>query len=185
MSMKLKTLTQKIKIPKQIWFTLLEMIVVLIIISIILWMTVYFWSENIFKLKYKTTKEEFLSTFNWFYINSLGSNYTNQNRFNQLNLEILSWKNSIIYSYIWDWFYQTWEKNINSLEISNIQIDSWTIQNKSSISIQPYKIGCEIKDINNITWARLDFKIIVNKTKTYCLYLLSQNCRIKEKLCNP
>lgn len=179
MSMKLKNPKKIIINKKFFWFTLIEMLMVLVVISLILWMTMYLWSENIFKLKYKTTKEEFLSTFNAFYINSLGSNYINQSRFNELKLELFSGGNGIPYSYIWDAYNQSWEKKINLLEISNIKIDSWTIQNQTTIQIEPYKLWCKI----NLTWSRLDFKIIVNKTKTYCLYLLSQNCKIKEQIC--
>jgi prepilin-type N-terminal cleavage/methylation domain-containing protein len=179
MSMKLKN----IKIPKKFWFTLLEMLVVLVIISIILWMTMYLGSENIFRLRYKTTKEDFLSTFNLFYTNSLESNYINQNRFDNLDLGLFSWKNRISYAYIWSSLNQTWEKKTNLLEISDIKIDSWVVQNQVSINIKPYKLWCDIKDITNHTWSRLDFKIIVNKVKTYCLYLLSQNCKIKEQMC--
>jgi len=147
-------------------------------------MTIYFWSENIFRLKYKTTKEEFLWAFNWYYTNSLWSNYINQNRFKELNLSLVSWNNWIIYSYFWDSANKTGEQKINLLEISNIQIDSWTLLNQASVDIMPYQLWCKIKDNSNQTWSRLDFKIIVNKAKTYCLYILSLNCKIKEQLCN-
>ncbi len=180
MSMSIK-ISQKIK--KKSWFTLFEMLIVLITISLILWMTIYFWSENIFKLKYKTSKEEFLSTFSSFYINSLWSNYINQNRFSKLDLNLFSWNNWILYSYIWDISNQTWEKKVNLIQISDLQINNWAIQNQSIIEIRPYQLWCEIKDNNNHTWFRLDFKIIVNKTKTYCLYILSENCKIKEQVC--
>jgi len=183
MSMSIKIPKKIIKINKQGWFTLLEMLIVLVTISVILWMTIYFWSENIFKLQYKTTKEEFLSTLSSFYTNSLGSNYINQHRFNKLNLELFSWNDWILYSYIWDSYNQTWEKKINLIEISSISIDNWAIQNKSSINIIPYQLWCDIMDNNNNTWSRIDFKLIVNKIKTYCLYLLSQNCKIKEQMC--
>lgn len=183
MSMSIKISKKIIKINKSSWFTLLEMLIVLVAISVILWMTIYLWSENIFKLKYKTTKEEFLSTLTSFYTNSLGSNYINQYRFNKLNLELFSWNNWIFYSYIWESYTQTWEKKTNLIEISDIRLDNWIIQNKLSISIIPYQLWCEIADNNNNTWSRIDFKLVVNKTKTYCLYILSQNCKIKEQLC--
>ncbi|MFZ2718949.1 MAG: type II secretion system protein [Candidatus Absconditicoccaceae bacterium] len=181
MSIKISKKFKKIK--KNSGFTLLEMLIVLVTISIILGMTIYFGSENIFKLKYKTTKEEFLSTLTSFYTNSLGSNYINQHRFNRLNLELFSGNNGIFYSYVGDSYNQTGEKKTNLIEISDIRLDNGIIQNKSSINITPYQLGCEITDNNNNTGSRIDFKLIVNKTKIYCLYLLSQNCKIKEQIC--
>ncbi len=166
------------------WFTLIEIIIILVVISLILWMTIYFGSENIFKLKYKTAKEEFTSAFNWFYSSSLESNYIKQNRFNTLNLEIFSWNNSIFYSYIWDNYIYTGKKEIDIIQTNNIKVDWASNQNKATIEISPYKLWCTIKDQNNNTWTKLDFQITINQNTKYCMYILSQNCKIIQEICS-
>jgi len=178
MNMKLTTS----KWNKKNWFTLIEILIIIVIMSSVLLMTIYRWAENIFKLKYRTAKEEFLSNFQTFYANSLESNYKKQNRFDKLEITFLSWENWFFYLYTWD-YTQTWKKQINLIKISEIKIDSWVEQNQAKIEILPYKLWCQIKDINNITWYKLDLKITVNDIKTYCMYLLSTNCKIKETNC--
>lgn len=179
MSMKLKKTIKR-------WFTLIEMLIVIVIIGIILWLTIYLWSNNILKLKNKTTKEDFIENLSSLYTNSLWSNYYNNQRFNELNIILNSWENRIYYDYVSDNLSQTWYKNIsNEFTISQIFLSSWNISEEKdswNIVISPYKFWCNIKDNTNTYYQSITIKTII-KTQDFCFIVNSNNCKLQEIDC--
>lgn len=168
------------------WFTLIEMLIVIAIIGVILWMTIYMWSNDILRLKNKTIKEDFVETFSSFYNNSIWSNYYNNQRFSQLNLDLISWANSLYFTYIWENAQYSWNKTINNeFSISKIKLLSWNNfqeNDKATIQIYPYKFGCEIYDNINLYSTQIEFEIKI-KTEKYCFNVWSDNCKLQEILC--
>lgn len=161
---------------KRKWFTLIETVIVLAIISFLLGMTMYFGSQRIQKLNLLTFKQQFIQKYQGVYMNSLSSSYINWQKYDKIDV------------YLWDWlYYMVKEKKINLLDFSEfvysgMQIDSVAVSG-IKISLIPYNIKCEI---SSSVWSGKNAKFEIShklQKKKWCFGVLNANCKMIEYPC--
>jgi len=164
------------------WFTLIEIVLVLIVISVLIWVTLRFGSNRIVDLKSQNNKEKFISFYDNLYSSNLISNYHNTNRYEKLNIQIWSW-----ISFTYDDSNLIIDSDLKSIEINDISLDNQNIEN-INLQLTPYNIWCEIlgeKDSSTFTWNLFSFKIFSKENqKEYCFEIWSDTCKLIEKKCN-
>jgi type II secretory pathway pseudopilin PulG len=173
---------------KKYWFTLIEMVIVISIMTLMLGLSMNFWAKRIVELKYQTIKEKFTSDFVNIYSDCLTSNYYNQKRYDFLQMTFSSWANIRNYNYLDSnnnlLFSET--GHIENMFLSNILVGRVS-HNNWEIKIKPYSLWCEIFTTENdkiLTWSVLEFSLIANdKSKKYCFEINGNNCKIAEVGC--
>ena len=168
-------------------FTLIEMIIVILIMSLMLWLSMNFWSNRITELKYQTIKETFISDFDNIYSNVISSNYINQKHYDFLQIYLKSWSNIWQYNYFWNDSYNNMTGLIENMYLTNLYLD-WNSVENLTFQIKPYNIWCEIFTQNKeefLTWSLTTFSLLAdNKIKKYCFSLNWNNCKLIEYKCN-
>lgn len=172
------------------WFTLIEMVIVIVIMTLMLGLSMNFGAKRIAELKYQTSKEQFVNDINNLYSESLTSNYYNQKRYALLDISLASWSKIRDYTYV-DSDGQivfSGAGQIDKMFLSNIFINKNQSQNQNgTINIKPYTLWCKISFTENektATWSVLEFWLTSDDTqKTYCFEIKSNNCKLIEKVC--
>ena len=163
------------------WFTLIEIVLVLIVISVLIGIILRFGSNRIVDLKSQNNREQFISFYDNLYSSNLISNYHNTNRYEKLNIQIWSW---IFFTYD-DSNLQT-DSNLKSTQIHVIGLDNQNVENVN-LQLTPYNIGCEIfskKDSSILTWNLISFQLFSqDNQKEYCFEIWSDTCKLIEKKC--
>lgn len=187
--MKLSKHTHSIK---KIWsFTLIEMVIVLLIISILTMLTMWLSGEQIDKVQNKAIKESFMSEWQSHYSRNLWSSSFANHMYEYMDVSLFWWDNQLSFHY------QAKDWNAEKLsEASNDDIvfsDKFIIDWDKQITIRytPYNLKCkwgtkdedwEFKqDMEN---SKLEFAIKVRDLKYYCFEINENNCRLIEIKCN-
>lgn len=157
-------------------FTLLEIIIVLSIISILLTVTLRFWSNRIKDLTYQSTKEQFVATYEQLYSQTLTSNYHNNIRYDTLHITLGSWAKQL--SYRFDNGVVQSSHISEPFILSGLKLDDKDIENVN-ISMRPYTLGCTLW----ISWSMLSFTLLVEQIQSYCFTINNDTCKLIEKKC--
>lgn len=175
---------------KKRWFTLVEMMIVIIIVSILLALSLWISGGRVQILKNKSVQEQFTYTYNSLFSRNLLTNYYNWQLYDKMIIHLTLWENKFSYSY-----------NNGDTELfsgyDNIQWGKYTIEmmhfsgkvastqpNQSAeIRFTPYVLGCELWN-NNQTWEILKVKLKLNDMEDYCVKINSDLCKLEKENCN-
>ena len=176
------------KIHKKGGFTLIEMLIVLIIMWILLMATMVLSWDQIQKIKDKTVKESILAEMQSRYSRNLWSSSFWWIIYHNMDVEISSWVNEIIF-----WYY-TWNSSspffVNNF-LGNFEIKYITLnynnentpnpESTGNITLHytPYNISCMIWE----WWELYNNAVIithVNNSRYYCFEIKQKNCRLIE-----
>lgn len=166
---------------KKRWFTLIEILLVIVIISILLALSLGISWGRVQILREKYAQEQFVSTYNTLFSRNFLTNYYGDKLYSNLVIYMTWWKPWFSYAYnalngpIYTG--QTnieWNIVVKSLTWDNTHLDS--IQ----ISFEPYKFWCKL---NNQGYKTLDIALLVDDKKTYCYRINYNLCRL-EKVSN-
>ncbi len=166
---------------KKKWFTLIETVIVLAIISFLLGVTMYFWSKNIQKLNVLTFKQQFIEKYQTLYMNSISSSYIAGKKYEKIDI------------HMWSGFYYSIDEEKNKLldlsdfHYSWIRLD-WNPVGNIMIRLSPYKIKCNLysdKDWESTEWKQIKFILShKNNYKAWCFRISNYNCKLTEYICN-
>lgn len=164
-------------------FTLIEIIFVIVIISILMTITMQFWSKRIDDLAYQIWKEQFITVYEKLYSQAATSNYYEWVRYDVSHITLSDGDNPI--SYLYDAGVAQPVSITTPLAISWLQLDA-VATDHVNLDIQPYTLGCSMN--TNIweeiyTWSAISFSLIVKNQKQYCFSIENNTCRLIEKLC--
>lgn len=167
---------------KKSWYTLLEMMIVIAVITVLLSITMRFWSNRIEELNAQSIKEEFVNNYQKFVGQSAVSNYYDWERYWLLTINIWSGYHGFDVTFSGE----NIDKNISwfdsaKLVVKNLSGDYGTVDN-ASLVFEPYKLWCEIiynnKNDKQI-WTWLSFCIdIESQNKYYCYRLQNDLCKL-------
>ena len=169
---------------KKGWFTLIEILIVIVIMSILLALSLWISSGRVQILKEKYAQEQFVSTYNTLFSRNFLTNYHGEQIYDNLVINMEKSKPGFSYSYN-----TTTNISIYSgkTEIEwNIVVEdlSWFNSNLNNVDIifKPYEFGCTLSG-GNKTWNLLDIKLLVDNKKKYCYQINSNLCRLEKIVC--
>lgn len=158
-------------------FTLVEMLVVILIVSVLMMWVMNFGSGRMHQLQSKTAKERFISQIENTHTSLLSSNYYGDQRISQMDLSINPTDIEVVHTYN----QQTYSEWLKWIEEINLIIGKKEIEDVI-IQMKPYDIGCEIVSSDG-TGSVLDIKMTTLWKREYCLELSADNCKIKQVIC--
>lgn len=161
------------------WFTLIEILIVIAIISLLLTTVMQFSWSQIWNLRQKKEIEEFKDAFNTIITKNINSNYINKEKYTHLEINITNESKNIFLKY---------ENKDHLINTGNVQIpfvlesfNNLKINNKEeeniNISLSPYIIGCTINETKDDAY----FEILSSKRS--CFTIDHSTCQLKEKKC--
>ena len=174
---------------KKRWFTLIEILVVIVIISILLALSLGFTGNRVQILVDKYIQEEFVSNYNTLFSRNFLTNYYRENIYENLVIQIK--ENEWWFSYYYktgseqndiEKFSVEWGKSI----ISDLQFTWWTsIPSLTEVDIifTPYTFWCVLSGAST-TWKILDMIFMLNNDKKYCYQINSNLCRLEKIVCS-
>lgn len=171
------------------WFTLIEMLIVIIIISILLAFTIGISWDRIQMLKTKSVQEQFVYNYSSLFSRNLLTNYNNWKLYDYLLIQLPLWWKNITYSYkYFDDTEYLWADRVQwgKYEIKNLSFDG--NQNNKTLSMvnikfKPYILWCEITSPDK-TWEILNIDLLVNDGKLSCFQINSNYCRLEKRECD-
>ncbi len=165
-------------------FTLVEMLVVIVVISILMTLGMQFWWWQIGKLSEKVATEYITDTFHRTYRNTTTSSYHNWDHFEHVKVDFTvgSWDFGVYYKYDdkdkreQEIVYDNTKPEFLISKINDGELQSVTVK------MLPNQLGCEVYDKDNefISDLVLQFDIQVSK---YCFQLDQDVCRLKKTDC--
>lgn len=170
---------------KKRWFTLIEILLVIVIISILLALSLGITGGRVQILREKYAQEQFVSTYNTLFSRNFLTNYYGDNTYKKL---LINMKESS------QWFSYSYYDNSDEIIYSGTTNIEWKIQVYSmswwsysdlpvvDIKFEPYKFWCELSGNNN-TWNLLDITLFVDDKKKYCYQINSNLCRLEKIDC--
>ena len=171
------------------WFTLIEMLIVIVINSILLAFTIGISWDRIQMLKTKSVQEQFVYNYSSLFSRNLLTNYNNWKLYDSLTIQMPLWGENIKYTYSYfDATEYSWTDRVQwgKYKIKNLFFE-W---NQSNITLQtvdikfePYVLWCEILSPNK-TWEVLDIDLLVNDGKISCFKIDSKFCRLENRECD-
>lgn len=171
---------------KKKWFTLIEILIVIVIIWILLALSLGITWGRVQILKEKYAQEQLVSTYNTLFSRNFLTNYYNGIMYENLVIQLKKWEQWFIYTYntgLNNPIY-TGKTNIEwNIVIENLSWNSSNI-NEVNVVFEPYKFWCTLSWVNN-TFSSIDITLRVDNKKNYCYRIDSKLCRL-EKLtdCN-
>jgi len=165
------------------WFTLIEIIIVISIITILLWITMSFSTQRIQKLRYQSAKSQFLSTYEQLHSYVLTTNYWNQKRFDYATIVFSSGSNNIQSKYVP--IKQTFVHKIeDEIILWKLKLN-WEDTDKIIVKIEPYTIWCKFDSEQEKSAEWIISFILSTKfnNQKYCFDISSDNCILKPTSC--
>lgn len=169
-------------VPRKVinkWFTLIEILIVIAIISFLLTVVMKFSGTQIWELRQKKEVEEFKDAFNMVITKNINSNYINKNKYTQLEINITKEKKDIILKYTnGNTITDTWLVLIpfTSTIFDNINTEN-NEQESINIKMTPYILWCTINEEKNDAY----FEVL--SPKKLCFTIDTITCQLKEKKC--
>lgn len=182
------------------WFTLIEMLIVIVIIGILLTLSMRISWDRIQVLKTKSVWEQIVYNYNNLYVKNLLTNYYGQEMYENMVIRFSKWDTKLSY------FYYTYPDSESTsdndywlseivqwwkYEVENVYFD-WNL-NKSSndnktayVVFEPYKIWCKLSDKNPkesdgkaSEYSKLNIDLLVNWSRKYCFEIQSDLCKME------
>ncbi len=159
-------------------FTLIEIVIVLIVISILMAATMSFGSNRIVDLKAQSLKEHFVGYYNEIFRQNLTSSFRDGIKYQSLTVAFAT---GVSYS-------TDHQAPISDQQLSDIAFSGLLLDNHPYPTIDvvfaPYVLGCSLAAAS-ATWSLFSFHLIVPQNgKQYCFEIASQTCKLIETTCN-
>jgi len=164
-------------------FTLIELLIVIAIISILMTVTMKFWSNRINDLGYQAGKEQFSTAYDKLYAQATTSNYHNTTRYELLHLTLASGANPLAFAY--DDGTNEYATLSTPATISWLLLDD-TIRDEVRLTLRPYTLWCDITSSTDewlYTWSTVRFSLLVKGQKHYCFSIQNDTCKLIEHTC--
>ena len=186
------TITMKIK--RKGWFTLIEIIIVVIIIGILMLVWLGFNQSQLKSLKSNTTIEQIKSDFDTFFLQILNSSSYQGNPYDQAILTLTKWENEPIkyaFSQLSSDSSKTEEKSQTSsffspqnwnFQITKLSLD-WLEKEELTLIYKPYQLGCSLQGQEGNH--QISFSLLPKWGNDICFSLQTAYCRIQLEPCNP
>jgi len=172
---------------KKKWFTLIEMIIVIVIIAILLALSLWISGNRIQSLKNKSIQEQFAYKYNSLFSRNLLTNYYNWELYDKMTIHLNNEWNSFTYHYKHneeDIFSDNDGIQWGKYKVINLHFD-WEENHplqSVDINFEPYVLWCELSG-GNKTWQILKVKLYVNDNENYCIKINSDLCKLEKESC--
>ncbi len=159
-------------------FTLIEMVIVIVIIGILMWATMWFGSGRIADLKSQSVKENFIAHYNELYAQHMTSSSHDGKYYQYMTIQLSS---GLEYSF---------DTGLLSFPDASFQLTNFLLDTKAISSARllfaPYILGCWIRDEDDQEGNMLKFSLsmIPQNEMTYCFEISSETCKLAEVKCN-
>lgn len=159
-------------------FTLVEIAIVILVISILMVATMRFGSNRIVDLKAQSVKEQFVGRYNELYTQNMTSSFRDGKQYALLIITLTQTP-----YYMIDQLPIT-DPKLTEFELKNIRFstDSTALE-AVNLFFVPYQLGCLITD-GKITGDVVYFDLFVKENgKQYCFEIPSETCKLIEIKC--
>ncbi len=155
------------------WFTLIEILFVIVIISLLLGSVFFFWSQRIAELSTKTYIEEFTQFYDRVRLENLSSSYIWTGRYDAMTLHFSDDENTITLDYDLQWESTYTEQFV--LEWGLI----FDLQDDFVVEQKPFAMWCTI-----IPSSASVFAVVSPMGDRYCFAIIPDSCRLDATLCS-
>ena len=177
------TITMKIK--RKSWFTLIEIIIVVIIIGVLMLVWLGFNQSQLKSLKSNTTIEQVKSDFDTFFLQILNSSSYQGNPYDQAILTLTKWETKPIKyalkteekSQTLSFFFpQNW-----NFQITKLNVD-WSEKDQINLTYKPYQLACSLQEQQGNH--EISFTLLPKWWNEICFSMQTAYCRIEPVACN-
>ena len=159
-------------------FTLIEIILVIVVITILMTATMRFGSSRIVDLKAQSLKEQFVGYYNEIYSQNMTSSFRDQIKYQTLTMTFETG-----FQYHTNNNIPVIEPKFSVIEFTGRMLDAQLLSSVD-ITFVPYVFGCTIASAGT-TGDMFSFKLYVPENgKQYCFEIASETCKLIEKRCN-
>ncbi len=168
---------------KKRWFTLIEMMLVIVIIAILLALSIWISGNRVQWLKVKSIQEQFVHNYNNVYLKNMLTNYYSWTIYDKMTVNFAKWEDKIGYFYsnypedVQYAFAKEWMYEINQIFLDERLFDF------VKVNFTPYTLWCEIADSTGNTWKNLLLNLLIN-SKEYCFKINHSLCRLEKTDCD-
>lgn len=118
------------------WFTLLEIVMVLVVISVLMAVTLKFGANRVNDLKNSSLKDQTFDAISTVISEHWNSNYHEGIPYDRMNILFTSWSSEIVIAYIW---------SSETLFSWRVKLpDAVLLSNDFHISLEPYMLWCDV-----------------------------------------
>ena len=176
------TITMKIK--RKSWFTLIEIIIVVIIIGVLMLMWLGFNQSQLKSLKSNTTVEQVKSDFDTFFLQVINSSSYQGNPYNEATLTLTKWENEPI-----KYALKTEEKSQTlsffspqnwNFQITKLDVD-WSEKDQINLTYKPYQLACSLQGPEGNH--EISFTLLPKWWNEICFSMQTAYCRIEPVAC--
>ena len=180
------------KIKRKSWFTLIEIIIVVIIIGVLMLMWLGFNQSQLKSLKSNTTVEQVKSDFDTFFLQVINSSSYQGNPYNEATLTLTKWENEPIkYAFSQSSldFSKTEEQSQTSsffshqngnYQITKFNLD-WSEKDELTLIYKPYQLGCSLQGQEGNH--QVSFSLLPKWGNEICFSMQTAYCRIEPVAC--
>lgn len=165
---------------KKRWFTLIEMMIVIVIVAILLAISLWISGNRIQILKNKSVQEQFVYTYNSLFSRNLLTNYYDWQLYDKMTIYFTWGNNNFLYCY--NTTPESCEQDKTeggTYKISALQLGN-TTPNTIDIKFEPYVLWCKI---SNETEKILTIKLQLNDNEDYCMKINPDLCKLEKTDC--
>lgn len=175
------------KIKRKSWFTLIEIIIVVIIIGVLMLMWLGFNQSQLKSLKSNTTVEQVKSDFDTFFLQVINSSSYQGNPYNEATLTLTKWENEPI-KYAFS--SKTEEKSQTpsffspqnwNFQITKLDVD-WSEKDQINLTYKPYQLACSLQEQKGNH--EISFTLLPKWWNEICFSMQTAYCRIQLAPCN-
>lgn len=173
------------KIKRKSWFTLIEIIIVVIIIGVLMLMWLGFNQSQLKSLKSNTTVEQVKSDFDTFFLQVINSSSYQGNPYNEATLTLTKWENEPI-----KYTLKTEEKSQTlsffspqnwNFQITKLDVD-WSEKDQINLTYKPYQLACSLQGPEGNH--EISFTLLPKWWNEICFSMQTAYCRIQLAPCN-
>lgn len=166
------------------FFTLIEMLIVVIIVWILAMISLRLWWNYISKIQFKSDKEELLLNYNKTLSQSLSSNNISWQKYNLIWIELVDTSDRFdLYYFSWTDIWKIKSNRLNYSNFKNFKLN-WVSISTWYLFFESYKIWCKFQNNSIVDSWSLYFEIYSQSLNySYCFDLFLNNCKLIEKKC--
>lgn len=154
------------------WFTLIEILFVIVIISLLLWSVFFFGSQRIAELSTKTYVEEFVQFYDRVHLENLSSSYIWTGRYDSMTIGFTDNQQVVSVNYLFH------NQPVYSDQFTLGGTMLFDVQTPFVIKQVPFSMWCTITPS-----AASSLSIVSRMGDRYCFAIIPDSCRLDTVLC--